>query len=118
MATLASSSAKEIPQLIKVELVAEPSINSGVGVSLVTTVEPCWMDLIIDFFAEDRVPANDKEAKKFTEQLLDTDYQLIISCIEDLLTDAAYSVCIATRLKNFWPSYIRKCAVVTWGDVL
>ena len=53
LATLASSSAKEIPQLIKVKLVAELSINSGVGVYLVTTVEPCWMDPIIDFFVED-----------------------------------------------------------------
>ena len=41
LATLASSSNEEIPQLIKVELVAEPTINIGVGVSLVTTVEPC-----------------------------------------------------------------------------
>ena len=46
------------------ELVAEQSIHVGVGVSLVTTVEPCWMDPIIDFLAEDRVPADEKEAEK------------------------------------------------------
>ena len=32
LATLASSLTEEVPQLIKVELVAEPSINTGVGV--------------------------------------------------------------------------------------
>jgi len=55
---------EEVPRLIKLELVAKPSINTGVGVSLVTIVEPCWMDPIFDFLAEDRVPANEKEAKK------------------------------------------------------
>ena len=64
MATLASLLTEEIPQLIKVELLAEPSINTRVGVSLVTTVEPCWMDLIIDFLAEDQVPIDEKEAEK------------------------------------------------------
>ena len=64
MATLASSLIEEIPQLIKVELVAEPSINAGVGVSQVTITGPCWMDLIIDFLAKDRMPADEKEVEK------------------------------------------------------
>ena len=46
------------------ELVAKLSINAGVGVSLVTTVEPYWMDSIIDFLAEDRVPVDEKEVEK------------------------------------------------------
>ena len=53
LATLASSLIEEIPRPIKVKLVAKPSINIGVSVSLVTTVEPCWMDPIIDFLVED-----------------------------------------------------------------
>ena len=32
LATLASSLIKEVPRLIKVELVVEPSISAGVGV--------------------------------------------------------------------------------------
>ena len=64
LATLALSSTEGIPQLIKVELVVEPSIRVGVGVSLVATVEPCWMDLIIIFLVEDRMPVDEKEAKK------------------------------------------------------
>ena len=64
LATLASSSNEEIPRLIKVELVAEPTINVGVGVLLVIIVEPCWIDPIIDFLADDRVPADEKEAGK------------------------------------------------------
>ena len=64
LATLASSSTEEIPRLIKVEMVVEPSINARVCVSLVTATKPCWMDLIIDFLAKDRVPANENKAKK------------------------------------------------------
>ena len=86
------------------ELVAEPSINAGVGVSLVTTIEPCWMDLIIDFLAEDRVPADGKEAEKVRRAAvrywLSADYKLYrrsfegpyLEClhpskIEELLTE-------------------------------
>ena len=61
---LASSSTEEIPRLIKVELVVEPSISPRVGVSLVATIELCWMDLIINFLAEDYVPADEKETEK------------------------------------------------------
>ena len=106
LATLASSSTKKIPRLIKVELVAESSINVGVGVSLVTTVEPCWMDPIINFLAEDRVPVDEKKQKKYVRQLLSIGYQLIVSytkglylqClypskIEELLTELHEGVC-------------------------
>ena len=62
LATLASSLTDEVPWLIKVELVAEPSINVRVGVSVVAISQPCWMDPIIDFLAEDRVSDDEKEA--------------------------------------------------------
>ena len=64
LATLASSMTEEVPQIIKVELVAEPSINAAVGVSVIAMSEPCWMDPIIDFLAEDRVPDDEKEASR------------------------------------------------------
>ena len=35
LATLGSSLIEEVPRLIKVELVANPSINAGVGVSVI-----------------------------------------------------------------------------------
>lgn len=53
LATLASLLTEEVPQLIKVELVAKPSINARVGVSVVAMAKPCWMDPIIDFLAKD-----------------------------------------------------------------
>ena len=62
LATLASSITEEVLRLIKVELVVEPSINTTVGVSTVAMSEPCWMDPIINFLAEDRVPNDEKEA--------------------------------------------------------
>ena len=71
LTTLASSIAEEIPRLIKVELVPEPSIkvvgdmgSVGVDVTVITTFGPCWMDPIIDFIAEDRVLGNEREANK------------------------------------------------------
>ncbi|XP_075664668.1 uncharacterized protein LOC142634253 [Castanea sativa] len=64
LAILASSLTKEIPQLIKVEVVKELSIDVKVNISIVAVPKPCWMDLIIDFLAEDHVPYDEKEAKR------------------------------------------------------
>ena len=59
-----------------------------------------------------------RKQKKYVEQLLGIGYQLIISYIEDLLTGLTYSVYTLARLKNSWPSYMKECAIVMWGDVL
>ncbi|XP_023881942.1 uncharacterized protein LOC136065444 [Quercus suber] len=71
LATLASSVAEEIPRLIKVELVSKPSVkvSNGSGtaeidVTAVITFGPCWMDLIIYFLAEDRLPGDENEGSK------------------------------------------------------
>ena len=61
LATLASSLTKEVPRLIKVVPVAELSVNTGVGVSVVAIFESCWMDPTIDFLVEDQVPEDEKE---------------------------------------------------------
>ena len=50
--------------MIKVEVVAKPSIDARVNVLMVTMSEPCWMDPIIDFLAKDHVPTNEKEVEK------------------------------------------------------
>ncbi|XP_050253830.1 uncharacterized protein LOC126699902 [Quercus robur] len=71
LATLASSIAKDIPQLIRVELVLEPSIKVAgseraerVEVTAVATLGPSWMDPIVDFLADDLIPDDEKEANK------------------------------------------------------
>ncbi|XP_023877204.1 uncharacterized protein LOC111989644 [Quercus suber] len=68
---LASSVAEEIPWLIKVELVSEPSVkvlnglkSMGIEAAAVKTLGPSWMDPIIDFLAEDRLPSDEKEGSK------------------------------------------------------
>lgn len=53
--------------MIKVEVLAEPSIDARVNVSTVIVFEPCWMDPIIDFLVEDHVPTDEKEAKRYTK---------------------------------------------------
>ena len=55
---------EEVPQIIKVKLIAEPSINATVGVLVVTASKPCWMDPIVDFLAEDQVSDDEKDASK------------------------------------------------------
>lgn len=64
LATLASSLIEDVPQLIKVEVVKEPSIDMKVNVSAIKVFDPCWMDLIIEFLAENRLPSEGKEAKR------------------------------------------------------
>ena len=110
LATLASSLTEEVPRLIKVELVAKSGINAGVGVSLVTTTELCWMDPIINFLAEDRVLVDEKEVEKVrwatTRYWLSTDRKLYrrsfegpcLQClhpskIEELLIELYEGVC-------------------------
>ena len=71
LATLASSMTEEVPWLIKVEIIEESSTNAAIGVgaagvdiAMISETEPCWMDLIIDYLAEDRVPDNENEANR------------------------------------------------------
>ena len=69
---------EEVPRIIKVELIAKPSINAMIGVSMIAMFEPCWMDSIIDFLAEDRVPNYEKEAVRISR--VATRYWLSIDC--------------------------------------
>ncbi|XP_075659069.1 uncharacterized protein LOC142628929 [Castanea sativa] len=137
LATLASSLTEEVPRLIKVELVVELSINVRVGISLITGTEPCWMDPIIDFLAEDRVPANEKEAERIRQPAawywLSANHKLYrrsfeglyLQClhpskIEELLTELHEGVCgnhvggrsLAHRAmtQGFWWSGMQKDA--------
>ncbi|XP_075661530.1 uncharacterized protein LOC142631281 [Castanea sativa] len=64
LVTLASSIAKEVPRLIRVELVPEPSIAARALIIQVTEAEKCKMDLIIYFISEDRAPKDEKKAAR------------------------------------------------------
>ena len=64
LATLPLSMTDEVPRMIKVEFIVEPSINAAVGVSMVAMSELCWMDLMINFLAKDRVLNDEKEADR------------------------------------------------------
>ena len=80
LAILVSSLTEEVPPLIKVELVIESSISTGIGVSVVAMAEPCWMDPIINFLAEGQVPNDEKETDRirrvFTWYWLSADRRL------------------------------------------
>ena len=64
LATLASSLTKEVPQLIRVEVVKEPSIDVKVNVLTVMVSKLCWMDPIINFLAEHCVLNDEKKAER------------------------------------------------------
>ena len=60
-----------VPRLIKVELIVELRIKAAIGVgvtgvdiAMILAIGPCWIDPIIDFLAEDRVPDDEKEANR------------------------------------------------------
>ena len=61
---LAPSLTDEVPRLIKVEVVKDPSINPKVSVFAITASEPCWMDLIVEFLAENHLSSKSKEADR------------------------------------------------------
>ena len=71
LAMLASSATEDTPRLVKIELIRELSISvksdydqARVEVAMVSVANPCWMNSIIYFLAEDKVPDDEKEAKK------------------------------------------------------
>nr|XP_023906600.1 uncharacterized protein LOC112018320 [Quercus suber] len=71
LATLASSVTEEIPRQIKVELISEPSVivmrdsgTTGISVTAIAAPTPCWIDPIIDFLADDRLPSDEREGIK------------------------------------------------------
>ena len=49
LATPASSMTEDVPQIIKVELIVQLSIDAAIGVAVVSTSGLCWMDPIINF---------------------------------------------------------------------
>ena len=112
LATLVSSLTEEVPRLINVEVVKEPSIDVRVNVSTVMVFEPCWMDSIINFLAEDRVLNDEKKAKRVCR--IATQYWLSEDCrlyrrsyegpyllylhpskVDDLLTEFHKGVCVS-----------------------
>ena len=71
LATLASLATEDTPRLVTIELIREPSISvksiqdqARVEVAKVAVANSCWMNLIIDFLTEDKVPDDEDEAKK------------------------------------------------------
>ena len=68
LATLASAMTEDILRQIKVELIAKPSISAmtdwttKVDVAAITTTGSRWMDSIIEFLTEDRIPDDESEA--------------------------------------------------------
>ena len=71
LAKLASAVTEDVPRIIKMELITDPSNNTAtdVGVTrisiiVVSTAEPYWMDPIVDFLAKDHISDDEKEASK------------------------------------------------------
>ena len=77
LATLASSMTEDVPRLIKLELIAEPSINIavGVGVVVISTIESCWMDPIIDLWPKIVSQMMRRKLIGFAKWLLGTGYR-------------------------------------------
>ena len=68
MATLALAMTEDVPQIIKVELITEPSIKTitdvgivKISVTAISIAELCWKDSIFDFLTEDLIPNDEKD---------------------------------------------------------
>jgi len=64
LVTLASSMTENVARIIKVELIVQLSIGAIIGVVVITTSRPCWMDPIVNFLAKDKVSDDKKEANR------------------------------------------------------
>ena len=71
LATLALAMTEDVPRISKVELITKPSVNAitdvgvvGISVTTVSIAKPCWMNPIVDFLVEDRIPDDEKDASK------------------------------------------------------
>jgi len=117
LATLASLMTEDVPRLIKVKLIADPSINTavGIGVAVISTIESCWMDPIIDFLAKDRVPDDEKEANRVRRLASRYCCRQIVSYTGGLLGGRTFCAYTLRKLMNSWPSYMMKCVAVMWG---
>ena len=69
---------EDVPRMIKVELIAQSSIDAVIGVAMVSAPRPSWMDSIINFLVEDQIPNDEKEAKKVHQ--VATRYWLSADC--------------------------------------
>ena len=65
-------------------------ISTEVDIAMISTTRPYWMDPIIDFLAEDRVPDDEKEAKKIrrvaSQYWLSADCKLYQRSVHVMLT--------------------------------
>ena len=96
---------EDIPRLIKVELITEPSISTTtddatrVDMTTITTARSCWMDPIIKFLAENRVQDDESEANKVhrvaSRYWLSADRKLYWRSFEGL-----YLLCLHLRKVN------------------
>lgn len=98
MATLASSLVEDVPRLIKVEVVKEPSIEAKVKNFIISMPKPCCMDLIVEFLTENRLPNDVKKPRGCKEFLLGFGILGIIGYIEDLLGVLSYCASILAKL--------------------
>ena len=59
---------EDVSQIIKVELITEPSIKTitdvgivRISVTAISIAKLCWMDSIFDFLTEDLIPDDEKD---------------------------------------------------------
>ena len=53
----------ELKTKLSIGIVIDDGV-AGVGVTVISTTAPCWMDTIVDFLAEDHIPDDKKEANR------------------------------------------------------
>ena len=104
---------EDVPRIIKVELIAQLSIYTAIGVAVVSTSEPCWMDPIMNYLTKDQVPDDEKEAnwvrRVAARYWLLADHKLYRRSFGRGEGGRIFYVCTLRRLMNSWMSYTMGC---------
>ena len=110
---------EEVPRLIEVELIAEPSIDvadnvgiAGVDVAVISATKSCWMDPIIDFLVEIEFQVMKRRLTGFIRWLLGIGCRQITSYTKGLLGGRTFCACTPRKWVSFWPNCMTECVAI------
>ena len=109
LATLATSSAQNLPRVILVEDLGKPSGEKENMIYVPhVRVGPSWMDPIIQFLSKDVLPEDKSEAEKICRRLLSFGYLRTRNCTNDFSRGHTYYAYILKHQNYFLRNYMKE----------
>ena len=108
LATLATSSAQSLPQVILVEDLCKPTeVRKEVVHVHQVRVGPSWMDPVVLFLKEDILPEEKSEPTTYGERLFDSSYPRTKNCTSAPFLCHIYSAYTLRHQIYSWRSYMK-----------